>query len=100
MTATARDLDIEADVRAITATLTALRDPAYEVSMRRLVPSSQPAHATRVPDIRATAAEWRREHRGIDNSDLLALCDALWATGWREERIVAITLLGRARPTL
>ena len=68
--------------------------------MRRTVPSSQPAHATRVPDIRATAAEWRKTHRDADNDELLRLADALWATGWREERIVAITLLGRARPAL
>jgi 3-methyladenine DNA glycosylase AlkD len=93
-------LDIDAEVRAITATLAARRDPAYEAGMRRTVPSSQPAHATRVPDIRTTAAEWRREHRDVDDDELLRMGDALWATGWREERIVAITLLGRAMPSL
>lgn len=97
---TATRLDIDAEVRAISATLAACRDPAYEAGMRRTVPSSQPAHATRVPDIRATAAEWRKTHRDAGNDDLLRLADALWATGWREERIVAITLLARARPAL
>ena len=100
MTMTASRLDVDAEVRAITATLAARRDPGYEWGMRRTVPSQQPAHATRVPDIRATAAEWRRAHRDIDNEDLLRLCDTLWATGWREERIVAITLAGSARPAL
>jgi 3-methyladenine DNA glycosylase AlkD len=100
MTMTASRLDIDAEVRAITATLAARRDPDYEWGMRRTVPSQQPAHATRVPDVRATAAEWRRAHRDIDNDELLRLCDALWATGWREERIVAITLAGRAKPAL
>lgn len=100
MTTTAQRLDIDAEVRAITATLAARRDPDYELGMRRTVPSSQAAHATRVPEIRATAAEWRRAHRDVDNDELLRLCEALWATGWREERIVAITLLARARPPL
>jgi 3-methyladenine DNA glycosylase AlkD len=27
---------------------------------------------------------------------MFAVCEGLWATGWREERIVAITLMGRA----
>jgi 3-methyladenine DNA glycosylase AlkD len=97
---TATKLDIGAEVRAITATLAARRDPAYEAGMRRTVPSSQPAHATRVPDIRATAAEWRKTHRDADNDEMLRLADALWATAWREERIVAISLLGRVRPQL
>jgi len=68
--------------------------------MRRTVPSLQPAHATRVPDIRATAAEWRKTHPDAGSDDLLRLADALWATGWREERIVAITLLRHAKPPL
>jgi 3-methyladenine DNA glycosylase AlkD len=93
-------LDIDAEVRAITATLAARRDPAYETGMRRTVPSSQPAHATRVPDIRTTAVEWRKTQRDVHNDELQRLADALWATGWREERIVAITLLGRAKPSL
>jgi 3-methyladenine DNA glycosylase AlkD len=97
---TATRVDLEAELRAITAALEARRDPAYEAGMRRTVPSSQPAHATRVPDIRTTAAEWRKTHRDIDNHELLRLAHALWATGWREERMVAITLLGHARPAM
>jgi 3-methyladenine DNA glycosylase AlkD len=93
-------LDIDAEVRAITATLAARRDPDYEWGMRRTVPSAQPAHATRVPDIRATSIQWRQAHRGVSNDDLVRLGQALWATGWREERIVASTLLGRAEPPL
>ena len=86
-------LDISAEVAAITAALAARRDPAYEWGMRRTVPSHHPAHATRVPDIRKTALEWRKAHRGASPEEGLALCEALWATGWREERIVAVSLL-------
>ena len=97
---TATRLDVDTEVRTITATLIARRDPAYGAGMRRTVPSSQPGHATRVPAIRAAAVEWRKAHRYVDNDELLRLADALWATGSREERIVAITLLGRAKPAL
>lgn len=90
-------LDVKAEVAAITAALEARRDPAYEWGMRRTVPSQQPAHATRVPDIRKTASAWRKTHRDVASDEVLALCDALWATGWREERIVAISLAGGSK---
>ena len=97
---TAAHLNISAEVAAITSALAARRDPAYEWGMRRTVPSQQPAHATRVPDIRKVASEWRRAHRGIEPDETLALCEALWATGWREERIVAISLIEGSRAVL
>lgn len=90
-------VDISAEVAAITDVLAARRDPDYEWGMRRTVPSQQPAHATRVPDVRKTASEWRRAHRGVPPEEVLALCDALWATGWREERLVAILLIGGSK---
>jgi 3-methyladenine DNA glycosylase AlkD len=97
---TATRLDIAAEAALLTAALKARRDPDYEAGMRRTVPSSLPAHATRVPVIRTVASEWRREHRDVPNDELLSLCEALWATGWREERIVAIILASKARPRL
>jgi 3-methyladenine DNA glycosylase AlkD len=93
-------LDVPAEVAAITGALVARRDPAYEWGMRRTVPSQQPAHATRVPDIRKVASEWRREHRGVATEDVLQLCDGLWATGWREERIAAVTMIAESKPLL
>ncbi len=86
-------IDTGIEVAAISETLAARRDPDYEWGMRRTVPSSQPAHATRVPDVRRTAAEWRRGHKALETADLFALCEALWATGWREERLAALFLL-------
>jgi 3-methyladenine DNA glycosylase AlkD len=32
--------------------------------------------------------------------DVLSLCDELWATGWREERIVAVSLIEGSRSLL
>ncbi len=92
-------LDVNAEVAAISAALEARRDPAYEAGMRRTVPSQQPAHVTRVPDIRKTALEWRKAHKGVEVGETLALCDALWATGWREERLVAIDLVRASKAT-
>jgi 3-methyladenine DNA glycosylase AlkD len=93
LTAATTAIDVRAEVAGITATLEARRDPAYEAGMRRTVPSLLPAHATRVPDVRKTASEWRRAHRDIALGDLLAIADALWRTEWREERLVAIALI-------
>ena len=93
-------LDITAEVAAITEELQMRGDPAYEWGMRRTVPSQLPAHTTRVPDIRKVAAEWRRAHKGVEPAEALALCDALWATGWREERIVAIALIEGSKEML
>jgi 3-methyladenine DNA glycosylase AlkD len=93
-------LNIPAEVAAITAALEARRDPAYEWGMRRTVPSQQSAHATRVPDVRKVASEWRRTHRGLAPVETLEVCEALWATGWREERLVAIALIAGSRTVL
>jgi 3-methyladenine DNA glycosylase AlkD len=97
---TAAHLDITVEIAAITAALIARRDPAYEWGMRRTVPSQQPAHAVRVPDIRKTASEWRKTHRDVAPVEVLKLCDALWATRYREERIVAVSLAGGSAPML
>jgi 3-methyladenine DNA glycosylase AlkD len=96
----ATSLDVAVEVAAITDALDARRDPSYEWGMRRTVPSSLPAHATRVPDIRKTASEWRRAHRDASPDEVLRLCDALWAAGWREERIVAIALVEGSKSML
>ena len=97
---TAERLDISIEVIAISTALASRRDPSYEAGMRRTVPSAQPAHAVRRPDIRKTADEWRRAHPNVAIEDLYALCDLLWETGWREERQVAVFLLERSRTAL
>jgi 3-methyladenine DNA glycosylase AlkD len=93
-------LDLPAEVAAITDALVARRDPGYEWGMRRTVPSEQPAHATRVPDVRKVVSEWRQAHRTTSPDEVLALCGALWAIGWREERLVAVALIESSKPVL
>jgi 3-methyladenine DNA glycosylase AlkD len=94
---TERPIDVGAEIGSITAALKERIDPSYEWGMRRTVPSQQPAHAVRVPDIRRTASDWSRAHKEAAFDDLLALVEGLWASGWREERIVAIALLARSK---
>ena len=93
MTSAPARLGTRAEVAAITAALVARRDPAYEAGMRNTVPSQLRAHAVRVPDIRKTAAEWRRAHRANEPQDVIEVAEALWATGCREEMLIAIALL-------
>ena len=93
-------LDISAEVATIRAQLEAHADPTYEAGMRRVVPSQLPAHLVRLGDLRRIGAEWSREHRGASAEELIELADALWATGWREEGIVAMIVLSRSKDAL
>jgi 3-methyladenine DNA glycosylase AlkD len=68
--------------------------------MRRVVPSALPAHLVRLPDLRRIAGDWSRAHRGTAAEELIELADALWATGWREEGIVAMIVLSRSNDAL
>ena len=88
-------IDVAAEAVGITAALKERVDPAYETGMRRTVPSQQPAHAVRVPEIRRVWTAWSRTHKGASYEDVLPVAEALWRTGWREERIVAMGILER-----
>lgn len=84
----------------MTAALKDRVEPAYEWGMRRTVPSQQPAHAVRVPEIRRLAAEWSRAHKAVTAEKVLAFAEALWRTGWREERILGLAILARRKAAL
>ncbi len=96
MSDTAASADVAGQVEHIQAALAARADPTYEWGMRRTVPSEQPAHAVRVPDIRAVATGWLKERRQEPVEDVMTVAEALWGTGWREERIVAVVMLSRS----
>ena len=85
--------DLFLAVTVISAKLERARDPEYEENLRRLVPSRQQAHGTRLPDIRRVARDFVRENSGLPPDYMLAICDGLWGTTWREERIAAIWIL-------
>lgn len=85
--------DLLKELMSIITALDERKDPAFEGTLRHTVPSSQKAHATRTPDILDVVARWLRTHRDVLTDDLLQLCEALWTTAWREERIAAIKLI-------
>jgi 3-methyladenine DNA glycosylase AlkD len=77
--------------------LEALSDPSYAEGSRRTVPSLLPSHAVRVPEIRRVAGEWRRAHNQLSADEALSVAEALWATTWREERIVAMQIVAGSK---
>jgi 3-methyladenine DNA glycosylase AlkD len=87
--------DLLGELMGIIRALDDRKDPSYEASLRRTVPSKQQAHATRVTEVRKVVTDWLKSHRNLNVDDLLQLAEALWSTGWREERIAAVMLIGR-----
>jgi 3-methyladenine DNA glycosylase AlkD len=92
--------NVAAEVDALRAELEKHRDSTYEAGLRRVVPSALPAHFVRVGDVRRIASSWYRQHRDIDAAELMDLADELWATGWREEPLLACFLLSRSKAAL
>ena len=100
MTQAPTRLDIAAELDAIRTQFEAHADPTYEAGMRRVVPSALPSHLVRLGDLRRIGTEWSRAHKGTSAADLIELAAALWATGWREEGIVAMMILSRSQDAL
>ena len=80
-------------VSRIANALEAAKDPDYEEGLRRTVPSAQPIHAARVPAVRRIARDWVREYQSAPTALAFDVCEVLWSTGWREERLVAIFII-------
>jgi 3-methyladenine DNA glycosylase AlkD len=93
----ATGIDVGREVAAIRAELEDGADETYAVSMRRLVPSSLPAHAVPVPELRSISRTWLSANSDVPADEMLALAEALWPTGWREERLVAVALTAGRR---
>jgi 3-methyladenine DNA glycosylase AlkD len=93
-------MDVDAEVSWFRARLEQNAEPANEAGMRRVIPSALPAHVVRVPELRRIASEWRSANKDVAAEDLITLADALWATGWREEMLLALMVLSRSRPAL
>jgi 3-methyladenine DNA glycosylase AlkD len=96
----AQVIDVQTEVKTITATLKKRRDTAYEAGMRRMVPSVLPAHAVRVPELRKVAIEWLRAHKETSGEEVIRVAETLWSVKWREEMLVGIGLLAHSRPAM
>jgi 3-methyladenine DNA glycosylase AlkD len=85
--------DIYLEIPLIQAKLEARRDADYETELRRRFPSPQPMHAVRMSGIRAVVREWLEERSDYPVEYILMICEGLWSTGAREERIAAMGII-------
>ncbi len=97
-------IDIRSERQHLLAQFTQSVDPKYQAAMAGTVaPTGSRVYGVRVPRLREIARGWWRDHKDISREDLLALVEALWAGGSREERQLVIFLLERFKrwiPTL
>jgi 3-methyladenine DNA glycosylase AlkD len=84
--------EILRSITVLTSRLAHARDPEYEEKIRRAT-SNQPAHGVRAPKVKGIVKEWLRERKGMPDDFTFTVCDGLWSTGWREERLAAISIV-------
>lgn len=75
------------------ASLRAAAVPARAEGERRYLKSDRVHLGVSVPAVRRIATAFGKEHPGLGRAELLALCDALWATGLHEGAALAAELL-------
>jgi 3-methyladenine DNA glycosylase AlkD len=85
--------EILRSITVLTSKLAHARDPEYEAALKRASWTRQPAHGVRVPAVKGIVKEWLRDRQGWPDDFLFAVCDGLWSTGWREERLAAIAII-------
>ncbi len=85
-------IDAAAEREYLLLSIEAQVDPEYQAGVSMAVPTGLKVYGVRVPRLRAIARDWQRAHTGIASSDLVAVADALWDGGSREERVLAMVL--------
>jgi len=70
-------------------------DPRYQAGTSMTAPTGLRVYGVRVPRLREIARAWQRARKEVAREDLMALLEALWDGASREERMLAIYLLGR-----
>jgi 3-methyladenine DNA glycosylase AlkD len=85
--------EILRSITVLTSRLAHARDPEYEAALKRTMRSRQPAHGVRVPTVKGIVKEWLLDRKDWPDDFLFAVCDGLWSTGWREERLAAIAIV-------
>jgi 3-methyladenine DNA glycosylase AlkD len=85
---------------ALVAALRAAAVPARAEGEKRYLKSDRVHLGVSVPAVRRIATAFGKEHPGLGRAELLALCDALWATGLHEGAALAAELLEQEEPLL
>lgn len=80
-------------ITVLTSRLAHARDPEYEAVLKSGSYNPQPAHGVRLPTVKGIVKEWLKDRRDWPEDFLFSVCDGLWSTGWREERMAAIAIV-------
>ena len=92
--------DVLMEMTLLMAHLEAESDPDYAATLRRSARSSLATHGTPVAAVHQLARDWFDTRSDVPVEVLFDACEMLWATGWREERIVAVDLHRWSRPAI
>jgi len=88
-------MDVEREREWLLEQIKKRADPRYQEGMGMAVPTELKVYGVRVPELRGISRLWHRSHKQVSRQDLLALVEALWNGGAREEAVLAIELLQR-----
>ena len=75
--------------------LTAVGTPARAKQEQAYLKSDLRFYGASLPEVRGASADFARAHPDLSRTELRAIVDALYASGWHELRSAAIALLGR-----
>lgn len=79
-------------ITVLTSRLAHAQDHEYSEALKSGF-NSQPAHGVRLPKVKGIVKEWLKDRRDWPEDFLFSVCDGLWSTGWREERMAAIAIV-------
>jgi 3-methyladenine DNA glycosylase AlkD len=79
-------------ITVLTSRLAHAQDASYSEELKSGF-NSQPAHGVRLPKVKGIVKEWLKDRRDWPEDFLFSVCDGLWSTGWREERLAAIAIV-------
>jgi len=88
-------MDVQAERQYLLEQISQHAEPEHQAGMMRVTSTRHKIYGVRVPHLREMARDWWRAHKKIAHDDLMALLEALWDGGSREERLLALYLLGR-----
>lgn len=88
-------MDLATEYQTLLHRIEQYADPRHQVGMGKAISTQLMVYGVKVPYLRKIAADWRHAHRQVARDDLLVLVEVLWGGESREERLLAIYLLGQ-----
>ncbi|MFQ6102340.1 MAG: DNA alkylation repair protein [Anaerolineae bacterium] len=88
-------MNVEAEVEGLLNQIRQHAEPKYQKGATMVMRTQLKVYGVRVPQLRQIARDWQRAHKKIAHEELMTLVGVLWDGESREERLLAIYLLGR-----